>query len=69
MDITAHQAVISTQVMGEILVPRFSRRIDVNQLDAMLAAGDMDGRRLWLRILDAVKVLQARRPDEGEAVH
>ncbi len=29
----------------------------------------MDGRRVWLRILDAVKVLQARRPDEGEAVH
>ena len=37
--------------------------------DELLDDGDMDGRWVWLRILDAVKMLQARRPDDGEAIH
>ncbi len=70
MDITAHQAVISTQVVSEILVRRFSRRHDVNQLNAILEAGDMDGRRVWHRVLEAVRELTSKAaPGEGVAVH
>ncbi len=31
--------------------------------------GDMDGRRVWLRVLEAVLELAKPKPDEGDAVH
>ncbi len=36
--------------------------------DALLEAGDMEGKAVWLRILSAVKELQQREPGE-RAVH
>ena len=38
--------------------------------DELLEAGDMDGRRVWGKILDALRELaETKPPDEGEAVH
>ncbi len=38
------------------------------QADKLAEAGDREGRRVWLRILSAVKELQQREPGE-RAVH
>ncbi len=35
--------------------------------DALLEAGDMEGRRVWLRIREAIKELQRTRPMHDEA--
>lgn len=37
--------------------------------DELMAAGDMDGRRTWRRIEDAIRVLRKTAPDADEAVH
>ncbi len=37
--------------------------------DAMLEKGDLDGRRVWLRILAAVNELLDTGPGDGAAVH
>ncbi len=37
--------------------------------DEPLEAGDMEGRRVWLRVLEAVQELAKPKPDEGDAVH
>ena len=37
--------------------------------DTMLERGDLDGQRVWLRILAAVKELRDMRPGDGAAVH
>ncbi len=37
--------------------------------DELLEAGDVDGRRVWLRVLEAVLELAKPKPDEGGAVH
>ena len=37
--------------------------------DAMLEKGDLDGQRVWLRIVKAVKTLLETRPGDGAAVH
>ena len=38
--------------------------------DELLEAGDMDGRRVWLRVLEAVQELTSKEPPgEGAAVH
>ncbi len=37
--------------------------------DAMLEAGDLDGYRVWKRVLRAVGELQEVEPEPGEAVH
>ncbi len=37
--------------------------------DATLEAGDVDGYRVWKRILRAIKELQGAEPKPGEAVH
>ncbi len=39
------------------------------QADAMLETGDLDGQRVWLRILEAVGELLSTRPDNGAAMH
>ena len=39
------------------------------QADAMLEKGDLDGQRVWLRILEAVGELLSTRPDDGAAMH
>ncbi len=37
--------------------------------DDLLEAGDMDGRRVWHRVLEAVLELAKPKPDEADAVH
>ncbi len=37
--------------------------------DAMLEKGDMDGQRVWKRILEAVEALLETQPGDGAAVH
>lgn len=37
--------------------------------DELLEAGDMDGRRVWLRVLAALDELSQEKPAEGQAVH
>jgi hypothetical protein len=37
--------------------------------DALLDAGDLDGQRVWLRIIAAIEELLRDRAAEGEAVH
>jgi hypothetical protein len=37
--------------------------------DEMLEAGDMDGKRVWLRIMKAVDELLAKERPTGEALH
>ena len=40
------------------------------RVDELLEAGDLDGQRVWRRILEAVQEMtDAKLPDEGEAVH
>ena len=36
--------------------------------DAMLERGNLDGERLWLRILEAIETLQATERPEGTVV-
>ena len=37
--------------------------------DKLMDAGDMDGRRVWFRVLEAVQELAKPKPDEADAVH
>ena len=37
--------------------------------DAMLERGDMDGRAVWLRIVDAIRDMQRETPRPGEHQH
>ncbi len=37
--------------------------------DAMLEKGDMDGRAVWLRIVDAIRDMQRETPRSGEQRH
>ena len=37
--------------------------------DEFLDQGIIDGKRLWMRIMQAIEELQRERPGEGEAVH
>ena len=38
------------------------------RVDAMIEAGDIEGQRVWQRILKAVDELQRDKPDQGETV-
>ncbi len=37
--------------------------------DKLLAAGDVDGKRVWVRIMKAVEELQRTEPRPGERAH
>ncbi len=37
--------------------------------DEFLDQGKLDGKRLWMRIMQAIEALQRQRPRDGEAVH
>ena len=37
--------------------------------DEFLNQGNLDGKRLWMRIMQAIEELQRKRPRDGEAVH
>jgi hypothetical protein len=37
--------------------------------DELLSAGDMDGRWVWLRVIEAIKALSATSPSVGSTWH
>ncbi len=37
--------------------------------DEFLDQGNIDGKRIWTRIMQAIEELQRERPGDGEAVH
>ena len=37
--------------------------------DEFLDQGNMDAKRLWMRIMQAIEELQRERPKDGEAMH
>ncbi len=37
--------------------------------DAFLDQGNLDGERLWIRIMQAIDELRRERPKDGEAMH
>ena len=37
--------------------------------DEFLDQGNIDGQRLWMRIMQAIDELQRERPKDGEAMH
>ena len=37
--------------------------------DAMLDKGDLDGQRVWMRIIRAIEELLQRQPEAGEVQH
>ncbi len=37
--------------------------------DEFLDQGNLDGQRLWMRIMQTIEELQRKRPRDGEAVH
>ncbi len=37
--------------------------------DEFLDQGNLDGKRVWMRIMQAIEALQRDRPKDGEAVH
>ncbi len=37
--------------------------------DAMLDKGDLDGRAVWLRIIEAIDALLADKPEDGVRAH
>ena len=39
------------------------------QADRLLAAGDMNGKRVWVRIMLAIEELQRIEKEPGEAAH
>ncbi len=39
------------------------------QADKLLAAGDMAGKRAWVRIMKAIEELQRTEPGQGERAH
>ncbi len=53
------------------LVKRYGQDAELEaakQADAMLEAGDIDGQRVWQRILNAIDELQRDTPDQGEII-
>ncbi len=37
--------------------------------DEFLDQGNMDGKMIWMRIMQAIEELQRERPGDGEAMH
>lgn len=40
-----------------------------SQVDYLVDAGDLEGKRDWMRVLRRIRELQREGPDRGEAVH
>ena len=40
------------------------------QADALLDAGDLDGQRVWMRVIETIKALsKTERPSRGNIIH
>ncbi len=64
-DIEIYRAAQATiQEYGDGAAPHAAQRAD-----ELLAAGDMEGRRVWYRIEAAIDELQRTAPGDGEGVH
>lgn len=53
------------------LVKRYGEDAELEaaqRADAMLEAGDLEGQRVWQRILKAIDELQRDKPDQGETI-
>ncbi len=37
--------------------------------DEFLDQGNLDGQRVWIRIMEAIEELRRERPKDGEAMH
>lgn len=50
---------------AKLLIDQHGEHADLEAMtkaDAMIEAGDIDGQRVWMRILDAVRELQNTKP-------
>ncbi len=57
---------------AQVMVKRYGDGAAIEaamRADEFLDQGDLDGKRLWMRIVEAIEELQRERPREGEAVH
>ena len=57
---------------ANILIKRYGDDAELRaaeRADEMLDRGDLDGQRIWMRILGAVKTLLQGEPNEGEKLH
>ncbi len=56
----------------QVLIKRYGDGAAIEaamRADEFLDKGNLDGQRLWIRIMQAIKKLQRDRPGDGEAVH
>ena len=60
---------LGIQVGAALALARHLLGIQRLRADSMLGRGDLDGQRVWLRIVKAVKTLLETRPGDGAAVH
>ncbi len=57
---------------AELLVKEHGEKASIHAVmraDGRLKAGDLDGRAVWLRVLAAVKELQATKPEIDVSIH
>ncbi len=57
---------------AHLLVKRHGAEATIHaamRADAMLDKGDLDGQRVWMRILKATEELLNSRPSKGVAIH
>ncbi len=57
---------------AHLLIERYGDAADIEaamKADERLAAGDMDGEAVWLRIVKAIEELLSEERPEGEKVH
>ncbi len=57
---------------AQVMVKRYGDGAAIEaavRADEFLDQGNLDGKRLWMRIMRAIEELQRQRPRDGEAVH
>ncbi len=57
---------------AQVMVKRYGDSAVIEaamRADEFLDQGNLDGKRLWMRIMQTIEELQRERPREGEAVH
>ncbi len=57
---------------ARMLIDKHGERASIHAVmraDGRLAARDLDGRAMWLRVLRAVKELLKQKPERGKAIH
>ncbi len=57
---------------AQVMVKRYGDGAAIEaamRADEFLDRGNLDGKRLWMRIMQAIEELQRERPRDGEATH